>query len=176
MLNLYPPKPSLYFLSIIYRYDIIELKNLRTELEKNFCLANQSFSPRFNPSIDYYSKEMGTELQRVIILESHLRSRSELVPLKHIAQNFEQQFQFSLVQSSLQQRLVNIDVGQINLENMILATTKPYAHRIYMNSGIYSELCYQFQGKSYTGLPWTYPDYLCPEKIDYFNSAREKLK
>jgi hypothetical protein len=72
-------------------------------------------------------------------------------------------------------RLVNIDFGILSLENVILATYKPFSHRIYLTEGIYQELTYFYQNKTYKTLPWTYPDYADEETLNFFNLVREIL-
>ena len=69
-------------------------------------------------------------------------------------------------------RLINIDIGYVAKEQVILATGKPYSHRIYLSEGVHAELVYTFQDKSFKSLPWTYPDYQDEEKIALFNRIR----
>jgi len=72
-------------------------------------------------------------------------------------------------------RTVNIDFGVLSLENVILATNKPFAHRVYLTNGVYLDLTYIYQDRTYNKVPWTYPDYAHPEIISFFNLAREVL-
>jgi hypothetical protein len=72
-------------------------------------------------------------------------------------------------------RVVNIDVGCLSLENLQLATGKPFSHRIYLGKGVYSDLTYLFRKKTFEVLPWTYPDYRENEILRFFNLARQTL-
>ena len=39
----------------------------------------------------------------------------------------------------------NLDPGMLSLHNLVLASTKGFAHRIYMREGIYAELALLFE-------------------------------
>jgi len=68
---------------------------------------------------------------------------------------------------------VNIDPGYLDQAKLVLASTKNYVHRVYLNDGIYAELTLFFQDKSFQPWQWTYPDYRTPEYIGIFNHIRE---
>ena len=59
---------------------------------------------------------------------------------------------------------------------MVLATTKGYAHRIYLGKGIFADLTLLYENGSYRALRWTYPDYGSDELIGLFNRWREHYK
>ncbi len=71
--------------------------------------------------------------------------------------------------------MVNIDIGAVYKEQVLLSTSKPYSHRIYLRDGVHAELTYTYENKSYHFLPWTYPDYQHEEKLEFFNSLRKRL-
>jgi len=73
-------------------------------------------------------------------------------------------------------RTVNIDSGYIALEHVILATTKGYAHRVYLGKGIHADLTLMFNSGSYRALEWTYPDYAEEQTIALFNRWRDLCK
>ena len=75
--------------------------------------------------------------------------------------------------SSAGKRLVNIDPGYLDLAKLILASTKDYSHRIYLGKGIYAEITLSYQGKSFQGWQWTYPDFRTTEYRNIFNQIRE---
>ena len=56
---------------------------------------------------------------------------------------------------------------------MILATTKNFSHRIYLNSGIYGDLQYRFRRGKFTFLEWTYPDYKDTAALEFFHKIRQ---
>jgi hypothetical protein len=71
--------------------------------------------------------------------------------------------------------MVNVDLGIVTPENFILATTKSYAHRVFLGQNIFADLTFQCIGGQYQTLPWTYPDFKDPEKINFFNWCRTFL-
>ena len=70
-------------------------------------------------------------------------------------------------------RQVNIDPGYLDLAKLVLATTKDYAHRIFLRKGVFAEIALSFRGASFSANAWTYPDYASKEYIDIFNQMRK---
>ena len=114
----------------------------------------------------YYEKEMGPTIMRHFVLFSSLGDRTLLPMIKSVTNGFEERTSIN------GQRVVNIDPGFVTLENVILATTKNFTHRIYLANGIYGDLTLIFHRRSYQTLPWTYPDYGSDRIIALFNEWR----
>jgi hypothetical protein len=72
------------------------------------------------------------------------------------------------------QRRVNLDPGIVNDSRLILATTKDFAHRIYLGSGIYAEVTLIFKDGAFRSQEWTYPDYQSQEALEFILKARER--
>ena len=119
---------------------------------------------------DYYEKEMGKNLSRYFLLFQPLASRGQLPEVKLQTNEIETRH------ARLGSRTVNIDPGYIALEHIVLATTKGYAHRLYLGKGIFGDLTLMFENGSYHGLPWTYPDYRSEEIIALCTSWRQHYK
>lgn len=122
----------------------------------------------------YYGDEMGSPLYRTLIAFSTLVSRDSLPEVKNKSNEIEDALK------DREKRTVNIDPGILSMENICLATTKPYSHRIYLSKGIWAEITLMYRKDSYQALPWTYPDYASPDLIKIFNELRglykEKLR
>ena len=71
-------------------------------------------------------------------------------------------------------RKINLDPGYISQAKLVLATTKDYSHRLYLNQGIFADLHLQFYQGSFRKQPWTYPDYQQKDVILFFNQARNR--
>jgi hypothetical protein len=162
------PPPVVLFYSVIYSKSHFKEQEIISLLATNGPF--QVLNPTHNPSVEYYSKEMGKELARVILSSLTLVQRDSLAEFKLEAIDLEKKF------SKNQLRTINIDPGFLSLENMILATSKPYAHRVSIGKGVYADLNYIYSRGTYNATPWTYPDYLCEEKLSYFHKIREHLK
>lgn len=102
----------------------------------------------------YYEEEMGTGLTRQFIAFERPILESDLPRIKNWCMTLEQDY---AVDGS---RRINIDPGTISLAALVLATTKSSGHRIYMGDGVYGELTLFFHMGRFTGMYWTYPDYL----------------
>jgi hypothetical protein len=72
-------------------------------------------------------------------------------------------------------RPVNFDPGVIEPSKLILATTKNYAHRIYIGEKMYAEVTLVFDKGSWRPLPYTYPDYKQQCYHDFFEKLRKRL-
>ncbi|MBL7130877.1 MAG: DUF4416 family protein [Candidatus Omnitrophica bacterium] len=142
----------------------LKAKNL---LIKRFGLCD--FESATFPFIhtDYYEQEFGRNLKRRFIGFKRQILPQDLVRIKRLSRKIEKRL------SESGRRTVNIDPGYVSLSKVVLATTKDYKHRIYLNKGIYAEITLFFQNKTFQAWPWTYPDYKTPEYIRIFNQIRE---
>ncbi|MGQ9569760.1 MAG: DUF4416 family protein [Thermodesulfovibrionales bacterium] len=78
--------------------------------------------------------------------------------------------------SSEGKRTVNLDPGYLTLSKVVLASTKDYAHRIYLGKGIYGEITLIYKDNSYKPHLFTYKDYQDKTHIDILMKARGMLK
>ncbi len=116
---------------------------------------------------NYYEEEMGKDLQRIFYSFQDLINPEKLAEIKIFTNSVEDKF---LVKGK---RQVNIDPGYITLSKLVLATTKDYSHRIYLNEGIYAEATLRFARRTFVPYEYTYPDYRTPEYISIFNQIRQ---
>lgn len=170
MSQLQEPVPGFLFSSIIFHEDHFNESDLIELWIKRYG-EGSILKTDFNPSLQYYAKEMGDidKLNRFIYCSLKPHPRSEFVQAKIWATDFEKK------KSVDDARMVNIDIGYLNLENMLLATGKNYSHRVYISDGIFADINYQFQSGQYTFFPWTYPDYQEDAKRFFFEQMRQQL-
>ncbi len=119
----------------------------------------------------YYNKEMGQTLLRQWYVFEKLIRPDEIVEIKLKTNELEKEYL-----NETGGRRVNIDPGIISLNNLILASTKNYSHRIYLNKGIFAEVTLIYQDGMFQPLKWTYPDYQAEGSRKFFTRAREILK
>lgn len=115
---------------------------------------------------DYYEKEFGRNLKRKFISFKKLILPQNLPKIKIITNIIEKKL------STQGSRTINIDPGYLDLAKLVLASTKDYKHRIYLNQLIYAEVTLFYENKSFRPWEWTYPDYKTPEYIAIFNQIR----
>jgi hypothetical protein len=168
MLSTTRPSTGLLFASFLYRHDLHAKEELISFWQSQF---GKSFSlvPNHNPLNEYYSQEMGAELSRIFFVTATAYPREFLLSGKLLSLEWENHWALE------SKRMVNVDIGFLSLENFLLATTKNYSHRVYLGQNIFADLTYQFQQGEFRPLPWTYPDFLDPEKKDFLLWARSYL-
>ena len=115
---------------------------------------------------DYYKDEMGAPLKKRFLSFKKLIAPERLPDIKIKTNNIEEKF------SKKQKRQINIDPGYVSDSKLVLATTKNYFHRIYLNKGIYAEVTLRWKKGSFHPFDWTYPDYKSGEYIDLLNHVR----
>lgn len=116
---------------------------------------------------DYYLKEFGSDLNRVFISFENLISPKSLSSVKVITNRAEEKLSLG------GNRLINIDPGYLDAARLILASTKDYAHRVYLDKGIFAEITLIFKGHSFRSWDWTYPDYKSEKYLEIFHKIRE---
>ncbi len=119
---------------------------------------------------DYYEKEMGPNLIRQWVGFHGLIESEQLVDFKRTTGSLEKRFI-----GPNHKRRINLDPGLLSLHNLVLASTKGFAHRIYLRDGIYAELTLLFQSGKFQPLAWTYPDYQTPTCQDFLTRCRKEL-
>lgn len=163
------PQGVKLFASVIYRGEAAR-DNALSSLERAVGPIEEHSETIPFTWTQYYEKEMGTDLMRLFVLFAPLVGREELPGVKKATNSIEKDLAVG------GRRTANIDPGYIALEHVILATTKGYAHRIYLGEGIHADLTLMFHQGSYHPLQWTYPDYAMEQAIFLFNRWREIYK
>ena len=152
-------------MGFIYKDEAIFIKS-RDKLEKRFGRVDFQSDPLDFNYTTYYEKEMGSGLKRRFISFSKLIPIEDLYRIKLYTNRLEARFLDSGA------RQVNIDPGYVDLAKLVLASTKDYAHRIYLRKGIFAEITLSYRNNSFVFNDWTYPDYRSQEYIDIFNKIR----
>ena len=111
----------------------------------------------------YYQKEMGTDLTRYFVSFKNLIATDDAYKTKLLSCKIESLF---LVNDN---RRVNIDPGILSAHNVILFSTKNYAHRIPLKENIFAELTYIYRKSQWNYLEWTYPDFKTEKYVEFLN-------
>jgi hypothetical protein len=162
------PKKVKLFCGIISSNEEIKQKYLATLEEKFGKIDLISGIMPFDFS-SYYNPEMGDNLKRFWISFEKLIYCENLAEIKVFTNSIESDFAIN------GKRQVNIDPGYITPASLILATTKDYSHRIYLDKGIYGEVAMIYKDNRYKKLPWSYPDYLSDVAATFLLKARSYL-
>jgi hypothetical protein len=122
---------------------------------------------------DYYARQIGPHIQRQFVSVERLIDPGQLASIKHRTNALEQQLAATL--GTPFPRPVNLDPGIIEPSKLVLATTKNYAHRIYIGDRMYAEVTLVFDKGQWHPLPYTYPDYHRQEYFDFLSQVRTRL-
>ncbi len=157
--------PVKLVIGFIYKDEAIFISS-REKLKKRFGYIDfESATIEFGFT-DYYQAEMGSNLKRKFVSFRKLIPIQDLYLIKHYTNRLESKF------LAFGKRVINIDPGYLDLARLVLATTKDYAHRIFLRKGIFAEVTLTYRGNSFSPNDWTYPDYRSKEYLDIFNQIR----
>ena len=124
-------------------------------------------------STDYYRDQIGPHILRQFVSIERLLDPGRLAAIKHRTNKLERRLARKL--GLPVPRPVNLDPGIVEASKLVLATTKNYAHRIYIGKKIYAEVTLVFDKGSWRPLEHTYPDYRQQCYLDFFAKVRTRL-
>ena len=165
-----PPKPVKLFVSLIAG-DAHLIAGVTEELSQAYGKIDYMSAYIPFTATTYYQAEMGTGLMRRLITFENLMDPERLPDVKRYTDKLEAHYT-----SSEGNRKINLDPGYITLYQLILATNKRFAHRLYLKDGVYADLTLIFKKKSFQPLAWTFPDYGSFAMIGILNRLRERYR
>jgi hypothetical protein len=118
----------------------------------------------------HYKDELGWPLLRQFVFFKNVIDPETLADIKVKTNEIEDSFSVN------GKRQINLDPGYLTLAKIVLASTKNYAHRIYLRKGIYGEITLFYQDGIFKPHIFTYRDYHEKSCIDMFMRARELFK
>ena len=143
------------------------------ELEKAIDFLTEKYgnimlkSPVYNfDHTNYYQQEMGSGLEKVFLAFNKLIHPKDLPEIKLYTNEIEQQF---LTDGK---RQINLDPGYVEAPKLVLATTKNYEHRIYLDKNIYGDVQLRLRKDGIQTNPWTYPDYKEKIVLEFFEKVK----
>lgn len=164
------PKPALVVASVLSRDLSSTNAAIQAVAEKVGGLSYVSEALPF-PWTSYYSGELGESPVRRIIALGRDGDSAGLATLKRTTCRLE----VALGRPGAP-REVNIDPGVLNEHQLVVASTKPRAHRIHVGQGIFADLMLVARGGGgLAPLPWTYPDYADDTVRTIFDGLRALL-
>jgi hypothetical protein len=125
---------------------------------------------------NYYREEMGDDIKRKFIFFDQLIDPGDLPKIKLCTNTIEKDY--TARAGDALHRRINLDPGYVTEAKVVLATTKDFAHRIYIGSNIYAEVTLRYSAKDgrFTPCEHTYPDYRTDQYRTIFDRARERLR
>jgi hypothetical protein len=122
---------------------------------------------------DYYEAEMGMGLLRQFVSFRDFGDPGSLAAIKRRTNEIERRLAVPVAGGW--RRRVNLDPGYVAPSQLVLASTKNFAHRIYLGEGIYAEVTLLFRKGGPEYLPWTYPDFRSGRYDEFLREVRRRL-
>jgi len=167
-----PPAPVLLVMAAFSRYDAA-LEWARDRAIRAWGpIALQS--PRFEFSeTDYYEATMGRDLRKVFFAFARPIDPGRLVDVKLQTNQWESDY--AAEGRHPEPRPVNLDPGYLALGKLVLASTKDFAHRVYLDRGIYAEVTLHYRHHRWQHHQWTFADYRREDYQEFFTACRRYL-
>jgi hypothetical protein len=121
----------------------------------------------------YYEATMGAGLVKRLFALATRIDPARLPELKLAANAWEAEY--AALKRHPEPRPLNLDPGYLTLSKLVLASTKDFAHRIYLGQGIYAEITLFFRRGRWEPHEWTFPDYQRPEVQAFLSECRDDL-
>lgn len=131
-------------------------------------------SPRFDfAETHYYDATMGAGQKKCFFTFQRLIDPAELVEIKLLTNAWETEY--AAQTGHAEPRPLNLDPGYLTLGKLILASTKDFAHRIYLSRGIYAEVTLQYKHHQWRHHEYTFADYRRADYQEFFSNCRDTL-
>lgn len=139
-------------------------------LSESFGAIDLTSEPRPWTASDYYAAELGRHPWRQYVAHDTLHDPGELAVRKVAANELEGRWR------KHGGRAVNLDPGYVDLQKLVLASTKDASHRIYVGSGVFAEATLRFVAGRFAPWPYTYRDYAEDEALEFFTRVRARYR
>ena len=131
-------------------------------------------SPTFEfTQTDYYEPTMGPALRKMFFTFERPLDPAELVDIKLQTNEWEEEYARS--GGHPEPRPLNLDPGYLTLGKLVLASTKDFAHRVYLARGIYAEVTLRYRHHRWEHHEFTFADYRREDYQRFFSQCREAL-
>jgi hypothetical protein len=162
------PKPVKYFVAILWK-DESGLSAACALMKQSWGVIDYQGPDRPFDCTDYYDEEMGQGLQRRIVSFADLRSPEELASGKLRCNDIEEN-----LRPAPAGRNVNLDIGYLDHNKIVLASVKGLGQKIYLSQGIYADLVARYGHGRYQPFEWTFPDFKAGRYDEELKSIRER--
>ena len=170
------------------------LEQARRRLEEAFGPVDLASEPMDFDATDYYEREMGRPLVRQFLAFERLIRPEELAAIKLRTNQMEMELvgqttttpmstsptgetpRAASLPGVLRPRVVNIDPGYVTPGKLVLASTRGFAHRVYLGQGIFAEVTLMFMHGRWVSHACTFPDYASGRYDAFLGRVRDRLK
>lgn len=146
------PLPVKYFVAVLFR-DPQNFHGARSALMARWGNLDFEGIDHCFDVTDYYEPEMGTPLFRRLLAFEQLYPPTLIVDMKLECNRIEEAFARNA------KRTVNLDAGYLDHNKYLLASAKEAGQKIYLDRGIYADLCGRYRAGKYRPFEWSFPDF-----------------
>ena len=129
------------------------LEKAKGRLEEKYGQMDY-ISPFFEfTASNYYNVEMGSPIYRLFFSIQKMIFPDQIAKIK---------LETNVIEDSLaveNRRKINLDPGYLDYDKFVLASAKYNWAKIYLENGIYADMTLKYQDRSYSPLPWSFPDF-----------------
>ncbi|MBI3823332.1 MAG: DUF4416 family protein [Planctomycetes bacterium] len=146
------PEPVQYFVAILWA-DASALPLAYARLRDRWGAIDFEGPDHPFDRTTYYEPEMGPNLVRRLIAFATLRCPGELARAKNACIEIEKEL------PGPTGRRVNLDIGYLDHNKIVLASVKAPGQKIYLSDGIFADLVARYSQGRYQPFEWTFPDF-----------------
>lgn len=162
------PKPVKYLVAVLWK-DEHALLTACTLMQEIWGGIDYQGPDRPFDTTDYYDEEMGQGLQRRIVSFADLLSPEELAGGKLRCNDIEEN-----LRPGPAGRNINLDIGYLDHNKVVLASGKGLGQKIYLSQGIYADLVARYGHGRYQPFEWTFPDFTAGRYDEELKIIRER--
>lgn len=146
------PEPVKLFVAVLWA-DAASLASATSRMAEHWGAIDFTGPDRPFDMTDYYRAEMGPMLQRRLVAFEKLVPPTVLPEAKLTCNRLEEAL------AGPGGRHVNLDVGYLDHNKIVLASAKGAGQKIYLDRGIYADLVGRYADGRYQPFLWTFPDF-----------------
>lgn len=121
----------------------------------------------------YYAEQAGPRILRQFVAFEALIDPGRLAAVKHTTNCLERRLADTLARPW--PRPVNFDPGLIEPSKLVLASTKNFAHRVYIGDRMYAEVTMTYVRGTWQTFPFTFPDFKSGRYDAFLTEVRQRL-
>lgn len=121
----------------------------------------------------YYAQQTGPAILRQFVAFAEPADPGRLAEIKHTTNRLERELAEALGREW--PRPVNFDPGLIEPSKLVLASTKNFAHRVYIGENMYAEVTMIYVRGKWESFPFTFPDFKSGRYDTFLSAVRQRL-
>lgn len=161
--------PVKYFIGALHS-DSQLLQKACKILEERFSAIDLMSEDFTFGGTDYYEDEMGKTIQRRIFSLLKLADPLFLADAKLMCNQIEEELAID------GRRKVNLDIGYMDFNKVVLGSAKYCANKIYIGKGIWADPALQYSKGRFSPYPWAFLDFKQDFYYDFLMKVRIRYK